>query len=303
MISRACFWAGLAILVGLAAPVAAGGADDAGAVRAITKPSEDATLSFTRPGWISEVLVKPGDVVKKGQLLIQMDDRAEQAQLKKLKAQAEDTTRIRAAVAKLNLAGFMVIKIEWAFKRGAVTEVEVEEKRLEMTISELSLELARFQNAQDKLEYEGAKVQLERMKLVSPIDGVVEQVVIEEGESADASQKLIQIVRTDPLWADVPVPSEKVRLLKLAVDGLVIVRLPGAADEPVVGRIIHTAMVSDAGSRTRIVRVELPNIAGRPAGEIVRVLFPEPAQLARSDEKAAGVDVSDVSDKTLNEKE
>jgi len=100
-----------------------------------TRPSADVTMSFTRPGWIAKVLVKPGDVVKKGQLLIQMDDRAERVQLLKLKAEAEDTTRVRAAESKLKLAKLVLARTEEA--KGATTEVELEEKRLEKEIAGL----------------------------------------------------------------------------------------------------------------------------------------------------------------------
>ena len=283
----------------------AGARPDRAQVEAISRPSEDATLSFVRPGWIAKVLVKPGDAVKKGQLLIQMDDRAERVQLAKLKAEAGDTTRIRAAQLKLNLANVVLAKTAEAEKGGAATELEVQEKRLEMQIAQLSLELAQFQQAQAQREYEVAQAQLERMKLVSPIDGVVERVVIEEGESADANQNLIQIVKTDPLWIDVPVPTERVRSLKLSVNGPVTVELPHGAGEapppPVTGRILHVGQVADAGSRDRIVRVEMPNAAGRPAGEHVDVTFPEPPRLAHTGAKADGV--KDTSPQASSEKE
>ena len=303
---QVCLLPATVFLIAAAAPGVAGAGERTDGIEGISRPSQDATLSFVRPGWIAEVLVKPGEMVKKGQLLIQMDDRAERVQLEKLKAEAEDTTRVRAAKLKLDLAKVVLDKTEEARKGGAATELEVQEKRLEMQIAELSLELAQFQMVQAKREYEGAVAQLERMKLVSPIDGVVEQVVIEEGESAEANQNLIQIVKTNPLWINVPVPAEKVRSLKLATNGPVTVELPHGADEeppaPVTGRILHVGQVADAGSRSRIVRVELPNTAGRPAGEHVNVTFPEPARLARTDAEADGVKPAD-SDNVSKEKE
>jgi RND family efflux transporter MFP subunit len=276
----------VAAALALASAPGAEGLPDADGVEAITRPSEDVTMSFVRPGWIAKVLVKPGDVVRKGQLLIQMDDRAEQVQFKKLQAQADDTTRKRAAQAKLNLANFMVTQTKWAHKRGAATKLEVQEKELEAKISELSLELAKFEHGQSQLERDSAAEQLKRMQLRSPVDGVVEQVVIEEGESAEANQPLIQIVKTDPLWVDVPVPAGQVRALKLAVNDPAMVRHPcGDGEKPpaeVVGRILYLARVVEAGSTTRNVRVELPNVAGRPAGEHVKIKFLEPSRLVRS---------------------
>ena len=61
-------------------PVVSVYADTGSGIGAITVPSADVTLSFIQPGRIAKVLVKKGDSVNGGQLLIKQDDAAEQAQ-------------------------------------------------------------------------------------------------------------------------------------------------------------------------------------------------------------------------------
>ena len=85
----------------LAALAACSGLRAEDAVRAITRPSNDVTLSFLRPGRVAKVLVREGDDVKVGQELVRLDNEPELAQLEQLKAQAEDDTRVRAAEAQL----------------------------------------------------------------------------------------------------------------------------------------------------------------------------------------------------------
>ena len=70
----------------------------AGGIRAVTRPSADIMLSFVQPGRIVFLPLKEGDAVKADQILVRQDDAAEQIQLAQLKAQAEDTTQIQAAV-------------------------------------------------------------------------------------------------------------------------------------------------------------------------------------------------------------
>jgi len=264
-----------------------------------TQPSEDVTLAFTRAGRVLKVLVKPGDVVKAGQLLVQLDDAAERARLEQLKIQAEDTTRIRAAEAQLAQRKVDLAKLEWAFKRGAATDMEVERARLDVRIAELSLELAQVQHKQDRLQYEQAKIELERMRLVSPISGRVEQVVVEPGESADALQNVIRVVNIDPLWVDVPASVAEVRRLKLSVgDPAEVTFLTGEAGRPgptVVGKVIYIAAVADAASNTQTVRVEVPNKALRPAGEHVKVRFKAPPRVAQSGKTGPGGDLQSTS--------
>ena len=54
-------------------------------IEAITRPSKDPMLSFVRSGRIAQVMVKKGDVVQAGQLLVRQDDAAEQVQVEQLK--------------------------------------------------------------------------------------------------------------------------------------------------------------------------------------------------------------------------
>ncbi len=243
-----------------------------GDIEAITKPSKDVTLSFVRPGQISRVFIKEGQYVKPGQVLVQLDDLAEQAQLAQLKAEAEDTTHIKASQAKLDQMKVDLKKEEWAAERDASTEMAVEHAKLDVLISKLSLDLSRFQHKQSERKYEEVRLRVERMRLKSPITGRVERVFVEKGESVDSLQEVVRIVNIDPLWMDVPVPVQQARRLK---PGKVAqIAFDKAGKEKVDGKIVHIASVADAASDTLNVRVELPNRFNRPAGEKVYVRFP-----------------------------
>ena len=261
--------AGIAIVVAAGAPLWA-----AEGIEALTRPSEDATLAFVRPGRVAKVLVKDGDDVKAGQELVRLDDQAELAQLAQLKAQAEDLIRIKAAEAQLAQKKVDLAKLEWAFQRNAATKLEVDHAKLDVLIAELSLDLANIQRAQDPRKYEEAKIQIDRMRLLSPIDGKVETVLVEPGESADALEKILRVVKTDPLWIDVPVTLPQTRGLKRGDDN-VQVTFDYESPRPLrlAGKIIHIAAVADPASQTLTVRVEAPNPSGRPAGEHVWVSF------------------------------
>jgi macrolide-specific efflux system membrane fusion protein len=242
-------------------------------IEAISRPSEDVTLAFTRPGRVAEVLVKEGDEVKKGQLLVKLDDEAERVRLAELKAKAEDDVRIRAAQAQLDQKTVDYKKLEEAFEKRAVSRWDVEHARLEVKIAELSLELARFEHGQDKGKYEEAKIELARMRLVSPIDGIVETILIERGESADALEDVVRVVKVDPLWIDVPVAVTLARTLKWGQSASLT--FPDAVT-PVEGKVIHIAAVADAASLTLNLRAEVANKEGRPAGEHVVVKLHPP---------------------------
>ena len=242
----------------------------------------DVTLSFVRPGQVAEVAVKEGDEVKAGQLLARQDDLAEQVSLAQLKAEADDTVKIRAAEAQLDQKKVTLLRTQEAFKGHAATELEVKQAELDVTIADLSLELSKFQHEQDRRKYEEARLQVERMRMLSPLDGRVEKVAIEKGESVEINQqqKTIRVVRIDPLWIDVPVDVDKAARLK-AGDAATAWYHLGNAYTSSAGKVLLVAKVADPASDTLQVRVELPNPAGQPAGMHVQVDFPSAAKVEK----------------------
>jgi RND family efflux transporter MFP subunit len=269
-VRRTCVALFLCLAVG---PVSDSDAAGVGAgIRAITRPSADITLSFVQPGRTAKVHVREGDAVKAEQILVQQDDAAEQVLLAQLEAQSENTAQVRASEASLAQKRVDLQKLEKAAASKAATALEVEHAKLEVTIAELSLELARFEHEQATRKYQEQKIRVENMQLKSPIDGWVEKVDVEVGESVNTTTEALRIVQTDPLWIDAPVP------LAQAIDlqaGRAVQVTFGPSDKQVKaeGQIIFVAAVADAASGTLRVRIEVPNKSRRPAGEHVLVTF------------------------------
>jgi RND family efflux transporter MFP subunit len=271
---------GAALFLLAVAPLGAAGPagpNGPAAVEAVTKPSEDVTLSFSRPGRdltggqrVSKILVKEGQLVRAGELLVQQDDSAEQVQLRQLKSQADSDVQVRAAQAKLDQAKVDYEKMAEAGRRNAAAPLEVEHAKLDMLIADLSLELARFMHDQDRLKYDDLKAQIDRLRIESPIAGRVEKISVQEGESKDAQQPIIRIVKIDPLWIDAPVPLKQSRGLE--VGAAARVAFPGETGAA-EGKIVFVGDVADAASDTLLVRVEVKNSSRRKAGEHVRVSF------------------------------
>ena len=241
-------------------------------IRAITNPSADIMLSFVQPGCIAKVYFKEGDSVKAAQVLVQQDDAVEQIQLAQLEAASEDTTQIQASEASLAQKRVDLKKLEKAAAQNAATELEVEHAKLNVKMAELSLQLAEFEHEQAKRKYNEVKVQIEKMSLKSPIDGRIENIHVETGESINALADVVRVVRIAPLWIDVHVPLVKATALSYGKTARV--SFPNPNSMSIEGRIIYIAAVADAASSTLRVRIEIPNKSNRPAGEHVEIIFP-----------------------------
>ncbi len=243
------------------------------ALQGITAPNSDVTLSFVVAGRVSEVMVEPGSLVEKGQLLVQLYDEPEKIQCQQLKMLSEDRNKILAAKAELAQKRVDLKKLQQAEAKGAASIWEVEHLRLNVRIAELSLKSAILEQEQYRRRYDHARSQLARMQLTAPIDGLVEEVNVEVGESIGTLGPVLRIVQNDSLWIDVPVPMAQALDVKLGQE--VWVTFPGVstADATPNGRIINISAVADAASETLRIRIEVPNPQKRPAGERVSVAF------------------------------
>lgn len=247
-------------------------ANSGAGIAAITNPSADITLSYVQPGRIAKIHFKEGDTVKAGEVLVQQDDAVERARLAQLEADSQNTTNIQAAEASLAQKKVDLKKLEKAAALNAATDLEVEHAKLDVTIAELSLEVAVFEHEQAQRKYDEAKLQIDNMSLKSPIDGSIEKIDIETGESINALESAVRVVQIDPLWIEVPVPLAETTNLKCGNTAQVEFMGPGKMS--IKGTITFIGAVADAASGTLRVRIEIPNKSNRPAGEHVRVVFP-----------------------------
>jgi len=243
-------------------------------IQAVTMPSADVTLSFVVSGKIARILVQEGNTVEKGALLAVLHDDPERIQTEQLKVQAADQTRILSARAELDQKMVDFEKFDAARKKGAVSEWEVAHLKLSVRMAKLALQAATIEHEQYRRQHAQAVQQLERMRIVSPIPGRVEQVFVEVGEGVEKLGPVVKLVRTDPLWLDVPVPLSQAK--QLAAGQTAVVQFPGnPAGHSADGRIVYISSVADAASDTLRVRIEVGNPADRPAGERVTVGFPQ----------------------------
>src|SRR3990170_181728 len=114
---------------------------DGRAVTGITAPSERLKLAIPVPGIVLERKVRAGDVVKKDQVLLQLDDRSERRALEGLEKEANSTAQIDAAAADLELRTVQLERKENMLKQQVAGLSEVEEARLQVKIGKIRKDL------------------------------------------------------------------------------------------------------------------------------------------------------------------
>jgi RND family efflux transporter MFP subunit len=255
-------------------------AESFGGEKAIARPSRDSTLGFTFPVEISEILVKGGHAVKKGDVLIRGDDSEFKLQYEQQKAVAESDLDIRRAQASVDQVQ-VEFDVHKRMREDPTTQggsqIEYERARTLLALRKVEHEIAGFQSEQARIQLRFREAQLDRFVIRAPFDGRIDQIVGDLGEVKKDAEPVIRVVDTRVLWIDVATPTAQTLTLALKPgdSAWVLIDLPG---EPRVypGKVIELAADADPASQTRRVRVELVNSKDWPGGLTCWVRFTAP---------------------------
>lgn len=245
-------------------------------LRHFTQPSRDAVMGFSFPTEVREVKVKGGDRIKEGELLVRAWDTEAVASVKQQERRATYDFDVQKAVNQRDLAQIEFDALDKARGTGS-TEQEWKRAKYSLDGAKIAVEAAKEQLEDQKLALERLQADLERYRLVAPFDGVVESVKVDVGAAVADSQPVLRVVNVDKIWVAVPTPTSQVMSLGLKPGDPAWV-LMDTPDDPVVlvGKVLEVSPVAEFASQSIIVKVEIENPRGRPAGLAAWVRFTEP---------------------------
>lgn len=194
-------------------------------------------------GRIVSVAVREGDIVKKGQTLIKLDDRVLRAQLDKARATLKQ--------AQQNAGRLDVLR-----DKQLVAEEAVMRARTELEVARAEVRLL-----ETRLGY---------VQIHSPFDGQVAERRIETGDVAPKHTHLMTVVDPSTLVTDVPV-SELV-LPHLKVGDTAAVQIDALGDTRFSGKVLRIYPTIDPATRLGRIEVALSPVPnGARAGQFCRV--------------------------------
>jgi membrane fusion protein, multidrug efflux system len=204
-----------------------------------------ADLRAEVPGVVLQVLKDNGDRVRKGELLVRLDDNSFREALRSSQ-EAE-----RAAQLSLQQAQRQLARIESLFSGGAISTQAKEDAQLRRDAAQSELAAAKARVAQDSQ-------QLSRTQVLAPFDGVVAQRQVSNGDTAQLGKALLQVIDPASVHFEGMVSAEYAAAV--AVNQSVNFYLNGAKDRLFTGQVARINPVADAN--TRQVQVEVSLAAG-----------------------------------------
>lgn len=229
---------------------------------------------------IIEVKFREGDRVKKGDVLIKLDNTeylAATAQVKEQVKAAEAALQVAAENVKSNQATLAFAKSENARNSKLFKENIIAQKQAELTISNYNRAVAAWNRAIQaqsaaRAKLAAAKQALWKIETIlsyatikSPMNGVVNERLVEPGDLANPGKILLKIFNPNRLQLEVPVREGLVKKIKIGD------KVPfdvAALEKDFIGQIKEIIPSVDPGSRTFLVKITISN-----SGRLVPGMF------------------------------
>jgi len=237
------------------------------------EPNRTVTIRAETTGQVAEILADEGAIVADGDVIFRLEPNDRKSMLDRAEARVREQQSAFEASETLGKKGYQT------------------QRQADQIFS--SLQTA-------KAELEQARLELERIEIKAPFEGVVLSSPIELGAYVDVNGEVATIVDNDPLVVSLRITQQNISELKVGQAA----SLKFATGQERDGKIRYIAARADEGTRTFRVEVELPNPDGEipsgisaeakiPTGSVM-AHFVSPAALSLNDEGKLGV-------KTVNE--
>lgn len=222
------------------------------------EPHSVADVSTREEGVLEEILVKRGDIVRKGQIVARLESGLEEIALEFATARAEMMGEVESRRAALEYAVRQRDRVNELFEGDVISEIEQDRAETDVRIAETDLQVAEDNHRLAQLERQRAAHQLELRSIRSPVDGVIVEIMMAPGESVeDRAREIMRIAEVDPLNVEVIIPARLFGSVAIGTEAEVMPLVPNA--ELRVSAISVVDRTIDAASETFGVQLELEN--------------------------------------------
>ncbi len=161
---------------------------------AVTEAKVSVTLSAKIPGYVKKVLVEEGQQVKKGQLLLVVDQKDIQSKLKALEAAKKAALSQKSALeARLSYAKTNFQRFERLMKDEAATQEEYDRAESEYLALKDQVAALSSQIRQIEAQMIEARNQLSYVRISAPVNGWITERLVDPGTYVNPGVPLIQM--------------------------------------------------------------------------------------------------------------
>lgn len=176
---------------------------------------EAADVAFLEAGVVQSVGVEVGQIVRKGDVLGVLDNDLQLSNLRVAEHQAGATGILDAARGEYELKLHRRDALKALGPEATRSPLELATAEADLAVAKGRLLAANEEIELRKIELQKAQQQLSRRTLYAPFDGVITEVFYRVGESVTPYEpKLVRLIRTDRLVAELNVPAREIRRIR-----------------------------------------------------------------------------------------
>ena len=169
---------------------------------ATIKSRNSATIMSDVEGWIFAINVKSGDLVKKGQSLMEIDPRRQAATVSNWESQRA------SKVANLQLAKVQLERAKGLSASGVISKQDLDQAQSTYDAADADVKSLDAQIHQQE-------VQLKYYSVLAPVDGIVGDIPVHVGDRVTNTTMLTTIDERSGLEVYLPIPSDRAKELKI----------------------------------------------------------------------------------------
>ncbi|HEV2398882.1 MAG TPA: efflux RND transporter periplasmic adaptor subunit [Candidatus Sulfotelmatobacter sp.] len=234
--------------------------------------AQTSQLAAQMMGNIIEIRAREGDRVQRGQILAVIDEAQPRAALDRaaaadLAAQQE----ITASESDFTLADATFKRYQTLFEKKSVSPQEFDEIKARYQAAQARREMARAGQAQAKAALQQARTALSYTHIVAPFDGLVTEKKADVGTLASPGMPIFTLEDLRRYRLEATVNETDLRYVRQGQQ--VPVLIDSLGDRELKGKVVEIVPAADPGSRSFLVKVEVPSDAALRSGLFGRAQF------------------------------
>ncbi|HWS95147.1 MAG TPA: efflux RND transporter periplasmic adaptor subunit, partial [Candidatus Methylomirabilis sp.] len=257
-----------------------------------------AQLSSQVTGIITRVNVHEGDRVRRGEVLVSIDEAQQQAAYTSAKAGLQASQQsIAAADADYALAEATMNRYQMLYDKKSVSPQEYDEVKTKLAAAQARRDAAHAGATQAEAGVSQAGTAMSFTKVRAPFDGLVTARLAEPGAMAAPGVPLLVVEDPSQFRLEAQVDESKIGAVNVGEN--VPVTIDSLGGQAIEGKVVQIVPAADPSSRTFTVKIELPanpqirsGLFGRasfPRGQREAIAIPKSAVLSRGQMQAVYV--------------
>ena len=250
---------------------------------ALVSIAQSVEIPIERSGVLIEVVVKPGQIVEKGQLIAKVKDESLLLRLERVRFEHElakmaassnvdveySKKSFDVAVSDLRRSTAANSRVQNSVPPAKLEKLQLERDRTELQLrkAKRDLEMAAFRTQLTSNEISLAKSDLSKATITSPMSGMVVSVEKREGEWVESSDLICKVVRTDRLQIEGFVSAENSRRIRIGSQAKIVFPQRWVVPNEIPCEIVFVSPEVNPINSKLMVRAEFDNRTAKvPAG-------------------------------------